>query len=247
MASWVRCAVLLVVACGYHDTPVATYRAPIPEPDGTGGVASGGTGGSAGASATAGVSEAGATVAAGAGGEAGASSEPACLRTYSLVPPGLTSRYRHAQVGVTWVEAERDCEAEGAHLVVVDDAAENDWLKSLAELAVTEDASTNQLMWLGVGDHAKESEFVWVNGATLGFTRWADSEPNSLNGAEDCGEIRSSGDWNDDRCNAPLTYVCECDARPSVGNWCDTSLHETCGDCSTRCADEQACVSQKCE
>jgi hypothetical protein len=120
-------------------------------------------------------------------------------------------------------------------------------LKSFAELAVTEDPSTHQLMWLGLGDHAKESEFAWVIGSALTYTSWADAEPNSLNGAEDCGEVRANGDWNDDRCNAQLTYVCECDAQPSVGDWCDTSSPETCGDCSTRCSEEQVCSSHQCE
>jgi hypothetical protein len=240
---WARGAVLLAVACGYHDTPVATYHEPLPEPAGG---AAGETSGMAGAplAASAGESTGGAD---GGASDGGAPSGPACQQTYPLTVEGLSSRYKHGAGGAVWVDAERECELEGAHLIVIDDQLENDWMKSVAAAAVTDDASTNQLAWIGLTDQAKEGEFAWVNGAVLGLMPWSGGEPNSLYGAEDCVEMRSNGEWNDDRCNAMLTYVCECDAVPSVGNWCDTSRPETCGDCSTTCTAEQSCASQVCQ
>ena len=62
-----------------------------------------------------------------------------------------------------------------------------------------------------------------------------------------CGEMRASGSWNDDRCNAQLAYVCECDGQPSAAAWCDTDDEQTCGDCSTSCGADQSCVSQLCK
>lgn len=234
-----RCAVLLAVACGYHDTPVATYHEPLPEPSGG---AAGEASGVAGAPAqhSAGESTGGAS-------DGGAPTGPACLQTYTLSVEGSSSRYKHGAGGAIWIDAERECELEGAHLIVIDDQAENDWMKSIAAAAVTGDESTNQLAWIGLTDQAKEGEFVWVTGGSPTLMPWSSGEPNSLYGAEDCGEMRSSGEWNDDRCNAMLTYVCECDARPSVGNWCDTSQPATCGDCSTSCTAEQTCSGQVCQ
>lgn len=247
MSEWapaLRLVLLLVVACGRHDTPVATYRSPLPEPL----AGAGGDAPSAGASAVGGANAgANATSGAGAGGEAGNASSPACWQSYPLVVDGSSSRYKDVSTGAIWVDAERDCEADGGHLIVIDDPVENDWLQTIAELAVTDDASTHQLVWLGLGDSAIESEFVWVTGAALSSPRWASSEPNDLNDSEDCAELRASGDWNDDRCNAKLRYVCECDGLPSADDWCDTSQDATCGDCSTSCAAEQTCTSLKCQ
>lgn len=202
---------LLAIGCGAHDTPVATYNAPLPDPT------------------------------------SDPDPEPACAQTYPLVVPGLTSRYREVTAGKPWVIAQQDCESDGGHLVVVDDEVENAWMAAFAERSLTDSASTHQLAWLGLSDHAVEGEFRWLDGAPPTLAFWADQEPNSLNDAEDCVEIRPTGEWNDDRCNAELSYVCECDgAALAAGTWCDTDSAATCGDCSTSCGDGQSCVAQAC-
>lgn len=230
-------------ACGYHDTPVATYRGLAA---GAAGIAGTGSAGVAGISSVAGsAGQAGSLVDAG---NAGAPSDgPLCLRTYPLVIDGSTSRYKQGAIRQNWVDAERDCEADGGHLIVIDDDVENAWLAQVASLSLTNQKSSHQLAWLGLGDHAKEGEFSWVTGVPLSLSSWFGGEPNSLNKAEDCGEMRASGLWNDDRCNAELAYVCECDGLPSAGEWCDTDDNATCGDCSTTCASDQTCTSQLCK
>ena len=236
------CCPLLFAACGYHDTPVATYEV----------VVLGGSGGSGGAAVVAGSSGVGGTVdqeAAGNAGEGASAGAPSlCAPTYSTVVSGLTSRYRHGTMRLIWVEAERDCESDGGHLIVIDSDAENTWLAQVAAESLTNQGSSHQLAWLGMGDHAKEGEFRWVTGAPLTLTSWFKDEPNSLNETEDCGEMRATGSWNDDRCNAQLAYVCECDGQPAAAAvWCDTDDEQTCGDCSTSCGAEQSCVSQLCK
>lgn len=230
-----------LTACGYHDTPVATYQVLTAGVAGLAGT--GGAGGTAGGGGGAGL--AGSLVDAG---SAGAPAEgPLCLQTYPTLVDGLTSRYKQGAIRQNWVDAERDCEADGGHLIVIDDEAENTWLAQIAALSLTNQKSSHQLAWLGLGDHAVEGEFSWVTGAPLALSFWFSGEPNSLNKAEDCGEMRASGAWNDDRCNAELTYVCECDALPSAGEWCDTDDNATCGNCSTACASDQTCTSQLCK
>jgi hypothetical protein len=170
-----------------------------------------------------------------------------CEPSYTTLVPGLTSRYRQVTTGQRWALAERDCESDGGHLVVIDDEVENEWVRAFAESSVTNSASTNQLAWLGLGDSAEEGTFVWVTGAPLSLALWAATEPNDLYDDEDCVEIRASGAWNDDRCDAALSYVCECDGTPSAGLWCDSQADESCGDCNSPCAPEQTCVKSKCQ
>lgn len=208
---------LLLAACGRHDTPVATYRAPIPEQP------------------------------SGQAGAAGAANEPLCMPTYATVVSGLTSLYREVTTGQSWANAERDCESDGGHLIVIDDAAENDWMKSIAEASMTDMTTTTQQAWIGLGDSATEETFEWVTGAPLTFAQWVDMEPNDRDDNEDCVQIGASGSWNDDSCEEPLVYVCECDGTPSAEFWCDSQANETCGDCDTPCAPEQTCVDSKCQ
>ena len=157
------------------------------------------------------------------------------------------SRYKAVTTGTSWVAAALDCESDGAHLIVIDDQAENDWMASIAEQAVTDAGGSNQLAWIGLGDSRSEGEFRWITSAPTGFARWADSEPNSLYDNEDCVEIRATGDWNDDHCDAELAYACECDGSVGVDEWCDSAADVSCGDCATDCPADQSCVNQRCE
>lgn len=241
-AGWAWALVLL--GCSQHDTVVAIYRPPVVAGSGSGGTSSGGSenGGDAGHETT----DGGAAVAA--AGEGGAAPGLRCADSYTTVVEGLTSRYKVVAIGQPWVVAERDCEADGAHLVVIDDAAEQTYLTSLAKQTTTDNASSNELVWLGLSDQTLEGTFEWVTGQALSLSHWSGGEPNnSFGGIEDCAEIRGSGDWNDDHCSARLAYVCECDGAASAARWCDTDLPATCGDCSTSCTEAQACVTQKCE
>ena len=252
-------AALVLASCGRHDTPLAAYLVPSSSASASGGTpaASGGAG-AAGEAAIAG--DAGTAAE---GGQAGAPPELVCPPSYTLSVAGLTSRYREVTTGRGWVEAEQDCESDGGHLIVIGSQAENDYAASFAEKSLTDVKSTHQLAWLGADDSRTEGEFRWVTDRAFSLTFWsgadgaggaggaggadgADGEPNSLFDDEDCVEIRASGGWNDDRCNAALVYLCECDGAISAGEWCDSSLNTSCGDCDTACASDQSCVKQQC-
>lgn len=218
---------LSLAGCGRHDTPLASYHAQVPTVGGAG---------------------AGGNVGAG-GGDDSAGAAPAleCAPSYTLVVDGLTSRYREVMTGRHWVEAEQDCESDGGHLVIIDSEPENAFMAAFAAKAITDDKSTHQLAWFGLGDSANEGDFRWVTGSTLGDAFWSDGEPNTAFKDEDCVEMRASGQWNDDRCDAPLIYVCECDGALSTGEWCDSNTDASCGDCVSACPAEQSCVKQQCQ
>jgi hypothetical protein len=192
----------LAAACGRHDTPLASYS-PVE------GVTIGGSMSVAGEPST---PDAGAPGEAGAGGAAGAPAVgPICPDSYTVTVAGSLSRYRTVLTGQRWVDAERDCELDGAHLIVIDSAAENDWVATIAAANVTASKSTNQLAWLGATDTNTETHFRWITGSdvTLSFWNTTEPEPNGLYGDEDCVEVRgTTSEWNDDRCNVALVYVC---------------------------------------
>ena len=60
-------------------------------------------------------------------------------------------------------DAKERAAAEGAHLVAINDKAEQEWLLGLFG---------NDLYWIGLSDAEKEGEWVWQNGEPLTYTNW---------------------------------------------------------------------------
>lgn len=158
---------------------------------------------------------------------------------------GLTSKYRVVlAASTTWLEAEALCEADGTHLIVVDDVTENTFARSL-------NATTDEHVWMGGGDHVVEGTFGWVTGQPMPYTKWGGTEPNNTLGVEDCLEIDSNGNWNDERnAGGAVTYhtVCECDGVAAMpARYCDTDLDTSCGTCGTSCGAGLSCINQTCQ
>lgn len=105
----------------------------------------------------------------------------------------------------SWAEGRAFCQARGAELVVIETAAENEFLAA-AGLATP---------WIGLSDTTTEGTFVWVDEQAPSYTNWNTDEPNDSGGAEDCAAMTTSedplvnGKWNDAGCDAAHQFVCE--------------------------------------
>jgi cysteine-rich repeat protein len=114
--------------------------------------------------------------------------DPATTTSY-----GLTSY-------ATWLNAEAEAVALGAHLVAVGSAAENQWLLQWL-LTVPEVPST---VWIGYSDATWEGHWFWSNGEPTTYTNWESGEPNN-SGNEDFAVMEvnypgwTPGSWNDVR------------------------------------------------
>ena len=64
----------------------------------------------------------------------------------------------------SWDDAQAKAVAEGAHLVSINDAAEQGWLVSIFGTAP---------YWIGLTDVAKEGEWGWTSGEPTTYTHWA--------------------------------------------------------------------------
>src|SRR5512145_3029810 len=66
----------------------------------------------------------------------------------------------------TWTASEAEARGLGGHLVTINDAAENQWVRStFFPLTGVPYAS----LWIGLNDAANEGQFVWANGEPVTF------------------------------------------------------------------------------
>jgi hypothetical protein len=93
-----------------------------------------------------------------------------------LFNPATNHYYATAMANNTWEQAEAEALLAGGHLVTINDAAEESWLRS------TFDDAYNY--WIGFTDHQQEGAWGWASGEPVTYTNWAPSEPNNLSPAD---------------------------------------------------------------
>ncbi|XP_017522509.1 asialoglycoprotein receptor 2 isoform X1 [Manis javanica] len=115
------------------------------------------------------------------------------------------SCYWFSRSGKTWPEAEKYCQLENAHLVVVNSREEQKFIVQ----------HTNPFhTWIGLTD--SDGSWKWVDGTDYrhNYKNWAATQPDDwqgheVGGGEDCAEVRSDGRWNDNFCQQVQRWVCE--------------------------------------
>uniref|UniRef100_A0A452RI80 Asialoglycoprotein receptor 2 n=1 Tax=Ursus americanus TaxID=9643 RepID=A0A452RI80_URSAM len=115
------------------------------------------------------------------------------------------SCYWFSRSGKTWAEADRYCQLENAHLVVINSREEQ---KFIVQHTNPYDA------WIGLTD--SEGAWKWVDGTDYhqSYKNWAATQPDDwqgheVGGGEDCAEVRANGRWNDNLCEQVQRWVCE--------------------------------------
>ncbi|KAJ7326091.1 hypothetical protein OS493_028349 [Desmophyllum pertusum] len=118
----------------------------------------------------------------------------------------------------SWQGAEDTCEESDAYLVKIESKAKNTFLLDTF-LQFDKSETDNREAWTGLTDKEEEGKFVWTDGTSANFTKWADEQPNDEDGEQDCAEIANGvfwpggppqiGVWNDFQCDRELYYICE--------------------------------------
>ena len=145
---------------------------------------------------------------------------PASCTPMRRPPPDNASIYLLCSAGVNWFTARATCaSAPGFHLVQVENAQENMWLRSAS--AMTFGGTVE--VWLGGTDLNVEDTWRWEatndhfwqgdeDGGAVGgrFVAWASTEPND-DGTEDCSEMGANGVglWNDRACSDIKRFACK--------------------------------------
>ncbi|XP_073943665.1 uncharacterized protein isoform X2 [Choristoneura fumiferana] len=122
------------------------------------------------------------------------------------------SCYRVATIQAKWDEAYANCQSEGAHLAIINNAGELEVVKDM--LQSTPGYIEGWQFFVGVrAERTEPRVFKTVLNQTLeevGYQPWDDNEPNNEFGVEYCVSIlRRSGKYNDTVCGNRYSYVCE--------------------------------------
>ncbi|KAF7476096.1 Hypothetical predicted protein [Marmota monax] len=115
------------------------------------------------------------------------------------------SCYWFSSSGRPWPEADKYCELENSHLVVITSWKEQKFVQHHMGPLNT---------WMGLTD--QNGPWKWVDGTDYetGFKNWRPDQPDDwyghgLGGGEDCAHFTPDGRWNDDFCQRPYRWVCE--------------------------------------
>ncbi|MCY2928853.1 MAG: lectin-like protein, partial [Planctomycetota bacterium] len=100
----------------------------------------------------------------------------------------------------TWTDAEAYALGLGGHLATINDAAENEWIR-------TTFSSAFGSLWIGLTDQPVEGTWVWSSGQAVTYMNWSSGQPNNYDdwwggGDADGAMLQTDGTWNDLRVNA---------------------------------------------
>ncbi len=137
-----------------------------------------------------------------------------------FVSDGRVHCYSYNAAAVEWPKAEAACATiKGRHLVTIRDAAENNFVGSVAGAIVR--------FWIGLSDGQPKSstidaKYSWITQESLGFVSWLPTEPNNLQvpcaGGFQCiehrGAMQPSGGWGDRLESEANPFVCEWEPPP---------------------------------
>ncbi|KAM9093802.1 C-type lectin domain family 4 member G isoform X1 [Sarcophilus harrisii] len=109
------------------------------------------------------------------------------------------SCYFFSKIKLTWSKARDDCIQKKAHLVIINNRDEQNFLTPTERLG----------FWIGLRK-VKEGIHKWIDGTSLGYTNWNEGEPNDSQGRENCVMMLHHGKWNDFTCEVSSdNWICE--------------------------------------
>jgi len=108
----------------------------------------------------------------------------------------------------TKIDAQKDCQSNGAELVSIGDQEELDKIWGLM-------GGSKKNYWIGLSDGGVEGQFTNPDGSM--FATWNEGEPNNHGGNEDCVAIGAGSKWNDCPCDLTNFYICENASRGTTG------------------------------
>jgi hypothetical protein len=107
---------------------------------------------------------------------------------------------------LTWKQAQKACEDNGGHLVIIEDQREQEAL--VAMLSQTKPIPGE--LWIGATDEKVEGQYTWVDGSAVGYTNWMPRSPRG-SGNYMALNMNGGGGWEDHDLHFTHGFICEWD------------------------------------
>uniref|UniRef100_A0A674CND5 Macrophage mannose receptor 1-like n=1 Tax=Salmo trutta TaxID=8032 RepID=A0A674CND5_SALTR len=129
----------------------------------------------------------------------------------SVLPSSLPHQFHFVNTRKTWTEAQSFCRQNYTDLATIDDMAD------LKKLNNTIAASWTEPVWIGLYLNRfsrpavgiiNKSLGVWSDQSGSSYRNWDSPEPNWGDDVDFCGEVKSSGKWNDKGCSHEQPFIC---------------------------------------
>ena len=133
-----------------------------------------------------------------------------------LINPAFNPGGPNGNMLGSWDQCNAYCTASypGATMLCVNNAAENDWIRSHDD-NVFDDDDNLIYMWIGYTDMLPygggkgTKQYGWVTGCSSTYTNWNAGEPNNAYNNEDYAHFWHSGAWNDATPQQQMYCGCE--------------------------------------
>lgn len=109
---------------------------------------------------------------------------------------------RNAQSILTWYQARKSCQQQGADLLSIVELHEQSYISGLTNTLGTS-------LWIGLNSLDFESGWQWSNGNPFRYLNWAPGHPSSEPGLN-CATINAAkaSKWESSTCTKKLGYIC---------------------------------------
>ncbi|XP_064827431.1 macrophage mannose receptor 1-like isoform X1 [Oncorhynchus masou masou] len=137
-----------------------------------------------------------------------------------------TNKYIHIYESKTWSDAQSYCREKHTDLASVRNKAEMEAIMTIILIN-----AKNQIYRVWIGLHNSLGVWRWSDQSGSSYSNWDSGEPNGAGEGKEgyfCGEVISSGKWNDKGCTQKQPFICYDDELVLVSEnktWSDALRH----------------------
>ncbi|MEO0779205.1 MAG: lectin-like protein, partial [Bacteroidota bacterium] len=127
---------------------------------------------------------------------------PNNIAGFSLIGEYNDHKYYASNGTARWDDAQAACAANGGHLVVINDDAENTFIFNNLN-------TSSGSIWTGLNTLSSPNDFQWVNGDPVTYLNWQAGEPNGSGTNQAARMKQSTGEWTDRPISNLYDYILE--------------------------------------
>lgn len=123
-------------------------------------------------------------------------------RDWDIDPVTGVQYQRNIQSVLTWHQARKSCQQQGADLLSIVELHEQSYIAGLTD-------TLGATLWTGLNSLESDSGWCWSNGSPFRYLNWAPGQPASAPG-EACGVLNTAraARWESSECSKKRGYIC---------------------------------------